>query len=71
MRKLDLLVADFPDAYKRVEQDEVSKTYLFPKSYIGCCKPRAVSTEQRKCAGQMMTGRNKAKEIWRFIRISM
>ena len=62
MRKLDLLVDDFPDTYKLVEQDEVSKTYSFPKSYASYRKPRAVSTEQRDRARQMMIGRNKVRE---------
>ena len=54
MRKLDTLVADFPDTYSLMEQDEVSKTYFFPKSYISYRKPRTVSTEQRERARQMM-----------------
>ena len=62
MRKLDTLVADFPDTYKLTEQDEVSKTYSFPKSYVCYRKPRAVSTEQRERARQMMIERNKIKE---------
>ena len=61
MRKLDTLVADFPDIYKLTEQDEVSKTYSFPKSYVSYRKPRTVSTEQRERARQMMVKRNKAK----------
>ena len=60
MRKLDTLVADYPDTYKLTGQDEVSKTYSFPKSFIGYRKPRAVSTEQKELARQMMIGRNKA-----------
>ena len=44
MRKLDTLVADFPDTYKLVEQDEVSKTYSFPKAYVSYRKPRNLST---------------------------
>ena len=44
MRKLDTLVADFPDTYK----------------------PRAVSTEQREQARQMMIERNKGKNIKDF-----
>ena len=48
MRKLDTLVADFPDTYK-------------PKSYIKYRKSRAVSTEQRERARQMMIANNKAK----------
>ena len=53
-------VADYPDTYKLTGQDEVSKTYSFPKSFIGYRKPRAVSTEQKELARQMMIGRNKA-----------
>ena len=60
MRKLDTLVAEFPDIYKLTEQDEVSKTYSFPKSHVNYRKPRTVSTEQRERARQMMIGRNKA-----------
>ena len=63
MRKLDTLVADFPDTYKLTGQDEVSKTYSFPKSYVSYRKPRAVSTEQRERARQMMIAKNRAKEV--------
>lgn len=48
MRKLDTLVSGFPDTYKLAGQDEVSKTYSFPKSYISCRKRRVASTEQRE-----------------------
>ena len=63
MRKLDTLVADFPDTYSLIGQDEVSKTYSFPKSYVSYRKPRAVSKEQRERARQMMIAKNKAKDI--------
>ena len=59
MRKLDTLVADFPDTYKLIRQDEVSKTYSFPKAYANYRKPRAVSTEQRERTRQMMIERNR------------
>ena len=59
MRKLDTLVADYSDTYKLKGQDEISKTYSFPKSFISYRKPRAVSTEQRERARQMMIKRNK------------
>lgn len=62
MRKLDALVIGFPDIYKLTGQDEVSKTYSFPKSYVSYRKPRAVSMEQRERARQMMIEKNKAKE---------
>ncbi|GFI24501.1 hypothetical protein IMSAGC011_03302 [Lachnospiraceae bacterium] len=45
MQKLDTLVADFPDTYKLTRQNEVSKTYSFPKSYVCYRNPREVSTE--------------------------
>ncbi len=61
MRKLDMLVSDFPDTYKMIEINEVSKTYSFPKSHVSYRKPRAVSTEQRERARQMMIANNKAK----------
>ena len=61
MRKLDSLVGDFPDTYKLVEQDEISKTYSLSKSYISYRKPRAISTEQRERARRMMIRQNKAK----------
>ena len=61
MRKLDTLVADFSETYKLTGQDEVSKTYSFPKSYVSYRKPRVVSTEQRERARQMMITKNKAK----------
>ena len=63
MRKLDSLAVDFPDTYKLLEQDEVSKTYSFPKSYVSYRKPRKVSTEQRERARQIMIRRNKDKEV--------
>ena len=61
MRKLDTLVADFPATYKLMKQDEVSKTYPFPKSFVSYRKPRAVNTEQRERARQMMIKQNNSK----------
>lgn len=61
MRKLDTLVADFPATYKLMKQDEVSKTYSFPKSFVSYRKPRAVSTEQRERARQQIKDINANK----------
>lgn len=61
MRKLDTLVADFPATYKLMKQDEVSKTYSFPKSFVSYRKPRAVNTGQRERARQMMIKQNNSK----------
>lgn len=58
MRKLDTLVADFPDIYKLTGQDKISKTYSFPKSYVNYRKPRRISKEQREQAREMMLKMN-------------
>lgn len=63
MRKLDTLVANFPDTYKLVKQDEVSKTYSFPKSFVSYRKPRAVSMEQREQARKKIGLINSKKVI--------
>ncbi len=62
IRKLDTLVADFPDIYKLTGQDKISKTYSFPKSYISYRKPRAIGKEQRERARQMMIEKNERKK---------
>ena len=54
MKKLDTLVADFPDTYKLMNKDRVSKTYSFPKSYVSYRKPRKLSDEQREKARKQM-----------------
>ena len=56
MRKLDKLVADFPDTYKLIDQTSIDKTYSMPKSYVSYRKPRNISAEKREQARQMMLG---------------
>ena len=51
-----------PDTYKLIEQNEVSKTYSFPKSYVSYRKPRTVSTEQREWARQMIIAKKRVKK---------
>ena len=60
MWKLDMFVASYPNTYKLTGQDEISKTYSFLKFYVNYRKPRAVSTEQRERARQMMIVNSKA-----------
>lgn len=62
MRKLDRLVVHFPEIYRQIGQDEISKTYLCPKEYVSYRKPRRVSKEQREKARQMMIKRNNSKK---------
>lgn len=50
MRKLDKLVADFPDIYKLIDQTDIDKTYSMPKSYVSYRKPKKLSEGQREQA---------------------
>ena len=54
MRKLDKLVADFPDTYKLINQTSIDKTYSMPKSHVSYRKPRKLSDAQREQARQNM-----------------
>ena len=54
MRKLDRLVADFPDTYKLIGQTDIDKTYSMPKSYVTYRKPRKISDGQREQARRKM-----------------
>lgn len=60
MRRLDRLVADYPDSYRLLRQTDIDKTYSMPKSFVTYRKPRAVSNEQREQARQRMTKLNSA-----------
>ena len=58
MRKLDRLVADYPDTYKLLKQTDIDKTYSMPKSYVTYRKPRTLSDKQREQARQRMSKLN-------------
>ncbi len=45
MRRLDKLSKDYPDIYRIVESDELSKTYSMPKLCVSYRKPRALSEQ--------------------------
>ena len=60
MRRLDRLVADYPDSYRLLRQTDIDKTYSMPKSFVTYRKPRAVSNERREQARQRMTKLNSA-----------
>ncbi len=58
MRRLDRLVADYPDIYKLLKQTDIDKTYSMPKSYVNYRKPRMLSDKQREQARQRMSKLN-------------
>ena len=48
MRKLDALVAEFPEIYKCIKVTDIDKTYSMPKKYVSYRKPRRISEERRE-----------------------
>ena len=69
MRKLDRLVAEFPDIYKLINQTNIDKTYSMPKSYVNYRKPRKLSGEQREQARQKMLKINFKKLYRKYFKI--
>lgn len=63
MRKLDKLVAEFPDIYKLTGQTDIDKTYSMPKSHVSYRKPRKLSDEQREQARQRMLSVNSSRDL--------
>ena len=53
-RKLDTLARAYPDIYRIVSEDEISKTYIMPKSHVTYRKPRTLSEDKREQARNMM-----------------
>ena len=59
MRKLDALVEKYPDTYKVVKEDELSKTYEFPKKLLSFRAPKILTEEQKaECRARLEAIRN-------------
>lgn len=64
MRRLDKLVAEFPDIYKLVLETDIDKTYKFPKKYAIPKRPRILSDEQRiKVRDRLAKAREKQQDL--------
>lgn len=50
MRKMDKLVEKDPDEYKVIKENDISKTYEFPKKLIGFRVTQRMTPEQREKA---------------------
>ncbi len=59
MRKLDALVAEFPEVYKCIKVTDIDKTYSMPKEYVSYRKPRRISEDRRNQAREVMEKLNK------------
>ena len=47
MRKLDNMVERFPDEYKLIKENDISKTYECPKKFVTFGSPKKLTEEQR------------------------
>ncbi|MCR4749640.1 MAG: hypothetical protein K5877_07630 [Lachnospiraceae bacterium] len=54
MRKVDALVADYPDTFKCIGETDIDKTYEMPKSVVTYRKPRRISEAKREQARAAM-----------------
>ena len=54
MRRLDALVKKYPESYRIVSADGISKTYTMSKTYVSYRKPRNISETQREQARHKM-----------------
>lgn len=54
MRRLDALAENYPESYRIVSEDAISKSYSMPKTFVSYRRPRAVSEEKRQQARDMM-----------------
>lgn len=62
IRNLDSLVSEYPDTFKCIKVNDISKTYEMPKSSVTYRKPRRLSKEQREAAKQRMDKVNKVRK---------
>ena len=58
MKKLDALVAEFPDVFRCIGETDIDKTYEMPKSVVTYRKRRRLSEEQREAAKKRMNTLN-------------
>ena len=60
IRKLDSLVTEYPDTFRRVGETDIDKTYEMPKSAVTYRKPRRISEAKREQAREAMKKINNA-----------
>lgn len=48
IRRMDKMVAEFPDIFECIKETDIDKTYRFPKKYAMPKRPRIMSEEQRE-----------------------
>ena len=61
IRKLDSLVTEFPDVYKRIKATDIDKTYSMPKQYVSYRKPRRITQARRDQIRAQMADMNNSR----------
>ena len=60
IRKLDALVEKYPDIYKVIRTNEMSKTYEFPKKLLSFRSPKILTEEQKEICRQRLAAIKKS-----------
>lgn len=55
MRKLDALVEKHPETYKIIKENDISKTYEFPKKLLQFRQPIVLTEEQKAIRAERLT----------------
>ncbi len=53
LRKIDALCARFPDTFKVIAEDSISRTYEVPKKLVKVAAPRVMSESQKEALEKM------------------
>lgn len=53
LRKIDALCARFPDTFKVIAEDSISRTYEVPKKLVKVAAPRVMSEAQKEALEKM------------------
>lgn len=63
IRRMDKMVAEFPDLFECIKETDMDKTYRFPKKYAMPKRPRILSEEQReKMRERLMKARENQRD---------
>ena len=54
MRKIDTLVAEFPEYYRLTRETDIDKTYEVEKTLVIFRRPRRITEQQREAAREQM-----------------
>lgn len=62
LRKIDALCARFPDTFKVIAEDSISRTYSVPKRLVKVAAPRVLTDAQKEALKKMQFGQRGATD---------